>query len=416
MELTLRRSPRKFQKVKSTGNKDQELTFKPLGTKSQKVNSIWSTIALDQTSVSDEDRSGVASFLVSFMQLDLWQNVQKHGKDNIFVMLSVVDTYIPNSLYVIKNFYKDVNEIMTGESKRRKRTVDEMHEMRPGDAFRDLLSQLNRPNSSRQPDYSLNDTIEGERVVNLYVLTGYIRARYERLHYHVTRTNDVSVQSLLKATWWKTNVLTPARIVYMHERAMHKNLESAYPINDQQATTLLAEWISATAAAAIASQQTPPNKKPRLVPQPPMKPVQRLQQIIQEMTSLSPNTQLQLLTQMESLIQTTKRSLEAPVTVLVPIRRKQLSFAPKLTQELTLAPNPSEASKVNSQESTLINPPKVNSPELTLPPLEPLHPKVNSAPLLRRSPRKLCQSKCGASTSLMSVPTLTPPAEPKAGI
>src|SRR6266487_4650384 len=101
---------------------------------------MWCTLAsLEDTNVLEEEETGLAGFLVSFMVLDLWQNFKKHGKDNVFVLISAVERYLPNALFLFKNFYKDMNEAMTGESKRgRKSLASDNH---PGRAYRDLSAQ-----------------------------------------------------------------------------------------------------------------------------------------------------------------------------------------------------------------------------------------------------------------------------------
>lgn len=285
---------------------------------------MWTVIdSLDTSILTDDDlfaspvSCNLAVFLVSFMNLVLWQNVEKHTNIHYFVSLSAVDAYIPGVLMLMKNFYREIKSVMDINSdrhtsnKHKRKYEEEWADIIHNDqqSYTDLIVQLDWDTART------HDTLDnGDRVVNLHVLVAYIRSRYERLLRHCTRIDvHYGITSLIKACQWKKNVITPARIIFLHDKQI-MDTTVTWPTTESQATEILTNWIlvhhnnnqHVVSKDLESSDCTYPKKKkqchdPFLL---------RLQSIIDDVTmsGISSTQQLSVFNQMQSLIESSKPS------------------------------------------------------------------------------------------------------------
>lgn len=246
----------------------------------------WSIHSFDPSAFDEEDDSYIGSYVVSFLQLEVYANPMRHGR-HLFVQTNALIDYITGNRGLFKDFYRDVREKITGNKKststkksnttilstpktpkgKRSRPVDNL----PGDkdgflseVWGDLYAQLDGSVDHIHDTIiqsELVDTKENDdspilmHVTNLFVVAAYFRVRYitamnkcEALSSSDTlgpKGNGVDIPTLVKRCFWRNNTLALARIIYLWELVdgSIKDLNPKdVPADEIDASAFLSSW------------------------------------------------------------------------------------------------------------------------------------------------------------------------------
>lgn len=266
----------------------------------------WSIHPFAPSAFDEEDDSSIGSYVVSFLQLDVYANPMRHGR-HLFVQTNALIDYITGNRGLFKDFYRDVREKITGNKKstkkskttilstpvtKRTRPVDKL----PGDTdgflsevWSGLYLQLDGSvdhihDTIIQSELLFDDDDDSKQqqddapilmhVTNLFVVAAYFRIRYitamnkcESLSSSATlgpTGNGVDIPTLVQRCFWRQNVLALARIVYLWELVDgSKALKPEnVPADDIDATAFLSSWSRGIASETIEEPHAKRLKKP----------------------------------------------------------------------------------------------------------------------------------------------------------